>query len=184
MRLYLVRHAQPDVPEGVCYGSTDLAVVADHQRHVMTQLVAALPARVPVFSSTLQRCRTLAIDLARELDVDDPVLDARLAEMDFGAWEMRAWSAIPREEIDAWAADLEGYRPGGGESLLAVARRVRAFHEDLRARRLAAAIVIGHAGTIRLLLAGLQCATPEEMVARAAQTANKLAYGELITVDC
>lgn len=184
MRLYLVRHAQPDVPEGTCYGRSDLPTVAEHQRHIIVQLATSLPARVPIFSSHLQRCRTLAVDLACSLDAGEPTIDQRLAEMDFGAWEMKAWSAIQREEIDAWSADLEGYRPGGGESLLDVARRVRAFHDDLRRKELPAAIVIGHAGTIRLLLAGLQSETAEAMVALAAQTANRIAYGELITVDC
>ncbi|HYD62255.1 MAG TPA: histidine phosphatase family protein [Noviherbaspirillum sp.] len=184
MRLYLVRHAQPDVSEGVCYGSTDLPVRSDSQQRALAHLANALPKQIPIFSSPLQRCRTLAVALSHELGADFPALDARLVEMDFGAWEMRAWSEIPREEVDAWAADLQAYRPGGGENLYEVARRVQAFHEDLRARRLPAAIVVGHAGTIRLLLAGIQCTTPEEMVARAAQTANKIPYGEVATVNC
>ena len=184
MKLYLVRHAKPDVPEGVCYGSTDLPVLADCQRSALDQLVEVLPKRVPVYSSPLQRCRTLAADLARELDAGEPVFDARLVEMDFGAWEMHTWDRIPREEIDAWAAQLPVYRPGGGESLGAVARRVQAFQEDLRAMQLPAAIVIGHAGPIRLMLAGLHCATPEEIVARAAQAADKIPFGNAITINC
>jgi alpha-ribazole phosphatase len=184
MRLYLVRHAQPDVPEGVCYGSTDLPVRAGSQQRALAHLVEILPRRTPIFSSPLQRCRALADALSRKLDAAEPALDARLVEMDFGAWEMNAWDDIPREEVDAWVADLIGYRPGGGESLGDVARRVRAFQEDLCAMHLPAAIIVGHAGPIRLLLAGLQCATPEEMAARAAETANKIPYGEVIKASC
>lgn len=47
--------------------------------------------------------------------------------MGFGAWEMRAWNAIPRAEVDAWAADLLHYRPDGGENVLDMACRVAAF---------------------------------------------------------
>ena len=43
--------------------------------------------------------------------------DARLAELDFGHWEMQSWDGIPRAEVDAWAADVAHYRPGGGESV-------------------------------------------------------------------
>lgn len=184
MRLYLVRHARPAVPDGMCYGSTDLTVLDDHQQQVLTQLLAALPAHVPVFSSPLQRCRILATTLARELDTGQPILDVRLVEMDFGTWEMNAWSTIPREEIDAWAADLTAYRPGGGENLLDVARRVRSFHADLIAQALDEAIVVAHAGTIRLLLAILQSDSLEEMVSIAAQTPNSIGYGQLATIDC
>lgn len=184
MRLYLIRHPRPDVPDGVCYGSTDLPILAGHQQPVLAQLISALPSRVPVFSSPLRRCSALAAELACALDAGQPIFDARLAEMDFGTWEMNAWSAIPRMEIDAWAADLKAYRPGGGECLLEVARRVRSFHEELQAAKLNRAIVIGHAGTIRMLLVALRCTSLEEMVDLAAQTANQIAYGELIAINC
>jgi alpha-ribazole phosphatase len=184
MRLYLVRHARPVVPQGVCYGSTNLAVDPDHQQSVLMHLMSILPARTPVFSSPLQRCRSLATGLALALDSGEPAFDARLAEMDFGTWEMQAWDAIPRVEIDAWAADLATYRPGGGECLLDVARRVRSFREDLCARELDCVVVVAHAGTIRLLLAAQQVDSPEEMVAFAARTSNSIAYGELTIIDC
>ena len=180
MRLYLIRHARPVVQGGVCYGSTDLPVEEDHQCQVLKQLLLVLPAAAPVFSSPLQRCRSLALGL----DAGEPVFDARLVEMDFGSWEMQAWNDIPRKEIDAWAADLPHYRPGGGECLLDVATRVKSFHEALCARQDAAAIVVAHAGTIRLLHAAMQCGSPAEMVSIAANTPNRIAYGELTTIDC
>lgn len=181
MRLYLIRHARPVVQDGVCYGSTDLPVEEEHQSQVLVQLVPALPAGADVFSSPLRRCRHLASILAR--DAGGPIFDARLAEMDFGTWEMQAWNDIPRTEVDAWAADLPRYRPGGGECLLDVATRVRAFLAELRVRQMDAAIVVAHAGTIRLLNAATKCNSAKEMVAIAARTPNRIAYGELVTVD-
>lgn len=182
MRLYLIRHARPVVQDGICYGSTDLPVEEEHQNLVLAQLVPALPAGAGVFSSPLKRCRHLASRLA--LGRGEPVFDARLAEMHFGAWEMQAWNDIPRTEVDAWAADLTHYRPGGGECLLDVARRVRAFHDELCVQRANAAIVVAHAGTIRLLHAATQCNSPEEMVTLAARIPNRIAYGELTAIDC
>ena len=184
MRLYLVRHARPVVADGMCYGSTDLAAEEGHQWQVLRQLAGTLPAQAAVYSSPMRRCRSLAAAFASVLHAGEPVFDARLAEMDFGAWEMRPWDAIPRAEIDAWAANLAAYRPGGGESLADVARRVRAFHDGLLADKRECAVVVAHAGTIRLLLAAAQGASPEEMVAIAAATPNAIAYGGMAAIDC
>ncbi|HZW23616.1 histidine phosphatase family protein [Noviherbaspirillum sp.] len=184
MRLYLVRHARPVVAQGTCYGSTDLAADEDHQREVLPQLLQALPAGARIFSSPMKRCRSLAVELAEGLRCGDVVFDPRLMEMDFGAWEMQAWETIPRAEVDAWAGALSNYRPGGGECLLDVARRVLSFHEELTAEKTEDVVVVAHAGTIRLLLAAVQRMTPEEMVAAAARTPNPIAYGAAIAVDC
>ena len=76
-------------------------------------------------SSPRRRCRRLAerIAAARRLALTE---DPRLAEMDFGAWEGRAWGAIARDELDAWAADFHQARPHGGESVAMLAARVGA----------------------------------------------------------
>jgi alpha-ribazole phosphatase len=183
MRLYLIRHARPIVREGVCYGRSDLCVDEAHQRQVLSHLLPVLPKGARVFSSPLQRCRVLASELAQALDAGEPVFDGRLAEMDFGAWEMQSWEAIPRTEIDAWASDLPHYRPGGGECLFEVARRVRSFHEEMREQQ-NPAVVVAHAGTIRLLRATTQCSSIDEMVSIAARSPHRIAYGELTTIDC
>jgi alpha-ribazole phosphatase len=136
----------------------------------------------------LQRCAALAGRLGVH------TLDARLAEMDFGAWELRSWDDIPRAEIDAWAADLANYRPGGGESVLQVAARVAAFRAELLDRSKQEhdhghrrAAIICHAGTIRLLMAleaGLKAGLPlEEIALRAAAAPHKIAYGETVILE-
>ena len=175
MQLILVRHPQPEVAPGLCYGRTDVSTPIEAIARVTTELRAAgLPGRLPVYASPLARCATLAAAL------DVPVtFDARLAEMDFGAWEMRAWDAIPRAEVDAWAADLLHYRPGGGENVLEVARRVAAFRQALRHP---AALVICHAGTIRLLSALHLGGSIEQAALRAAASAHRIGYGEVIVL--
>lgn len=184
MRLYLVRHPKPLVAAGTCYGGNDLAVPAEEQARVLSALCATLPEREPVFCSPLQRCAVLADRLADALHAGPAIHDARLAEMSFGSWEMRAWEQIPRAEIDAWADDLVHYRPGGGENVLQAAQRVRAFHDDLKQSRRECAIVICHAGTMRLMMACQHGLPHAEMALRAARLPHTIAYGELIVLDC
>lgn len=170
MELVLVRHPPPDIAPGICYGRTDVLPSLE----AIARVAASLPAGLPVYASPLARCALLAAAL--EVPV---TLDPRLAEMDFGTWEMRAWDAIPRKEVDAWAADLLHYRPGGGENVLDVARRVAAFRQELRHP---AALIICHAGTIRLLSALHAGGSIEQAALRAASSAHRIGYGEVIVL--
>jgi alpha-ribazole phosphatase len=184
MRIYLVRHPPPLVATGTCYGRTDLDVSEAEQSLALQALISALPKRAPVFSSPALRCIGLAAGLSRALDCPAPIHDPRLLEMDFGRWEMRSWNEIPRSEIDAWTDDIAVYRPGDGENLAQMAQRVRAFHDDLLLLNHDCAIVVCHAGTIRLLLA-CRCILPvADMALHVARTPHKIAYGELTVMDC
>jgi alpha-ribazole phosphatase len=196
VKLHLVRHPQPAVDPGICYGASDVAVTEAELSRVEAALQAqGLPGRLPLHASPLQRCALLA----RRLQPTSLHLDARLAEMDFGDWEMRPWSAIPRSEVDAWAGDLLHHRPGGAENVLDVARRVDDFVATLRAGAISGncggkgadsaakhcteALVICHAGTIRLLLA-MQSGLPLEQAAlQAAATPHRIGYGEIIMLE-
>ncbi|MYM70549.1 phosphoglycerate mutase [Pseudoduganella sp. FT55W] len=169
MKLILVRHPQPLVAPGICYGSTDLAVAPEQLEQTLAAL--KLPAGLPIYSSPLRRCADLAARLSAAT-----IYDARLAEMHFGAWEMQPWDQIPRSDIDAWAADTVHYRPGGGESVLQMAERITAFYNTLATD----AIIIGHAGTMRLLAARHAGLTPVEMALQAAQTAHQIPYGSTL----
>ena len=180
MRLYLVRHLAPQVAPGVCYGRTDLTVDPRLQALALPALRQRLPLGAPMFSSPLRRCAELAAALGGAAVQYDP----RLAELDFGDWEMRRWDDIERAGIDAWAADMAGYRPGGGESVTAMARRVAAFYADCMLSQTPGAIVICHAGTIRLLLARARGLGLEAMALEAAQRPHAIAYGETVIIDC
>jgi len=124
MPLILIRHPRPAVAEGVCYGRADLAV-GPELGVTLAAALAGLPEVRAVVTSPLARCRRLAeaIAAARRLPL---AVDARIAEMDFGAWEGRPWAALPRAELDAWAADFRDARPHGGESVAMLERRVAA----------------------------------------------------------
>ena len=148
MKLWLVRHAQPLVEAGICYGASDIAADPAATRVAAQSLANTLPPGVAVISSPLQRCEQLAQylrglrpDLAYEQD-------ARLQEMNFGLWEGQRWDAIPRAELDAWTTTFDAWRCGGAESVADVMRRVGAVWDETRARQ-QPAVWITHAGVIR-----------------------------------
>jgi alpha-ribazole phosphatase len=182
MRLTLVRHPKPDIAPGICYGRTDLTVAPRQLAQTLEVLSAQLARDADLYSSPLQRCSQLALALAGLRGDGTPLFDARLAEMDFGAWEMQPWDAIACAEIDDWAADLTGYRPGGGETVLEMAARVADFLADVQ-RQQRDAIAICHAGTMRLLHA-CSAGTPlRESALRAAQQIHTIPYGGTLVLD-
>ncbi|WP_050464016.1 histidine phosphatase family protein [Herbaspirillum autotrophicum] len=183
MRLHLIRHSQTLVPPGMCYGSSDVAVSSSERDAVLQVLIPNLPHGAPLFSSPLQRCASLAEPLAQALHGGPVHYDARLAEMHFGDWEMCAWDQIAQAAIDAWAAQPVDYRPGGGESVLQMAQRIRACYQDLRLLAVPDLIVICHAGSIRLLQAALHASSANGMAHLAAATPHAIAYGSVSVLD-
>ena len=183
MRLYLIRHPQPDIAAGICYGATDLPVTAEELNRVLVSLQPNLPRRVPIFSSVLQRCALLAEQIASHCEHGSVTLDDRIVEMNFGRWEMQAWDHIARAEIDAWAQDLVDYQPGGGENVYQVAQRVTHFLHDLQQTGCEEAIVVCHAGTIRLLSAYSPALSSREIALQAAAAPHRIAYGAVVPID-
>ena len=142
----LVRHPPPDIGPGICYGATDVAAAPGFEA-AAERLAAGLPRVARIVSSPMRRCTGFAGRLAVVLGVPLSV-DPRWREMDFGAWEGCAWEAIPRAEVDAWAADLLHARPHGGETVAELAARVAAALGALAPGTL----VVTHAGPIRAAL--------------------------------
>lgn len=171
VKLLLIRHPQPLGAEGLCYGQHDLEaeidpVALEALREQLSALGVNLGGPVlgaeagatskamsgefsgpntPLWSSPLRRCRILAEALH-----PSPRFDDRLMELNFGLWEGRPWEAIPRAELDAWAADVTGYAPPGGESAKDLNRRLGAFLSEHGAETM---VLVTHAGVIRTLLA-------------------------------
>ena len=131
-RLWLVRHAAPQVAPGTCYGALDVPADPAATQAAARRLAVALPPAPGMFCSTLQRCEQLGQYLSAERPDLMPISDARLREMDFGAWEGHAWDSIGQSAIDAWTADFAQHRPGGGDNLAALLARVAAALSDAR----------------------------------------------------
>ena len=148
MTLWMVRHAQPLIAPGICYGQLDMPADVDATVACAQALFKVLPPGITVVTSPLQRCEQLAQALlALEPDLTMKK-DMRLQEMNFGAWEGQRWADIARAELDAWTADFDGYRVGGnGESVNTFMTRVATAFDALP--RAENTLWITHAGVIR-----------------------------------
>ncbi len=149
--IFVARHPRPRIAGRICYGRTDVPLAEPPETGAAALLKAIGEDPVErIVSSPLSRALLVAQAAARStgapLHTDD-----RLTEIDFAAWEGRLWSALPRAEIDAWAADPLRYRPGGGESVEQVLRRVRRAWTGIASSE-ANTLVVTHAGPIRCLL--------------------------------
>ncbi len=146
MPLILLRHTEPEGCAGLCYGRTDVPLQPDFESRAAA-IEATLPVVVAVVTSPLARCRSLArwIGTRRLIPVTE---DPRIAEMDFGNWEARSWNAIPRQELEAWAADILNARPHGGESVTMLLNRVEAALAEWR-RGSGTVLLVSHAGVAK-----------------------------------
>ncbi len=149
MDIHLIRHPRTVAPLGMCYGSLDLEPDPAHLAADAARLAPALPADARFVASPQRRARKLAEALAGDRPV---ATDARLVEMDFGEWEGRAWDDLPRNHVDAWAANVTGYVPPGGESVEAVAARVLDWWDGVEVVD-APLVVVSHGGPLRLIAA-------------------------------
>ena len=87
-------------------------------------------------------------------------MDERLQEMNFGCWEGLPWADVPRDALDAWAANVWDFTPPGGESGRDLVARVTSFAGELRDGD----TVITHGGPLKILIAVLQ-GTPIDLLA-------------------
>ena len=152
--LWAARHPAVAV-HGVCYGRTDVPL-ADDAGVSAARLHATFPgaARSAVWSSFSSRCATVALDLAARWGATTP-RDPRLLELDFGAWEGRAWGDLERENTAAyarWMSEWQVAAPPEGETLATFRARVASWLSDRRADRdHEAPALVAHAGVIRAL---------------------------------
>ncbi len=149
MQLWLVRHAQPLVEPGVCYGATDIPADPRATALAANELAIALPIGAIVQYSPLQRCELLVqylIGLRPDLMYENV---PNLQEIDFGRWEGQRWDNIPRAELQNWTDDFANYRCGGtGESTMLLMQRVSRVLQASVSRS-APAVWITHAGVMR-----------------------------------
>ncbi|UXH77477.1 histidine phosphatase family protein [Roseateles amylovorans] len=119
------RHPRPDGAAGLCVGAgCDLTVAPRRAKRLARRIQAhARRHRLAheIWTSPLTRCASVGRWLRRWGWRHH--VDAALAEIDFGAWDGRAWAQIPKAEIDAWVANFSTFAPAGGEPLQALLMR-------------------------------------------------------------
>ena len=154
MDIYLVRHPQPVDADGLCYGRIDVAVteqaIAAAAEAVWAQIPGETLDGAHIYCSPSLRCVGLARRIASPRE---PMPTEDLMEMNFGQWQGLAWDAVPRQQLDAWAKDVWGYRPGGGESAEMVAARWQRWLSQLPRNSGGSVVAVTHAGVIRVALA-------------------------------
>jgi alpha-ribazole phosphatase len=150
MNVYLVRHSRPDLEGARCYGRFDAGLPRRWQEEVAT-LKERLPADAALISSPERRCRMLA-DLLALRSRTPLLIEERLLELDFGAWEGLLWADIPHADSVHWAKDLWNRAPPGGETYAGLYARVGDAWQSVVRMDADTVIVIGNAGPLRALL--------------------------------
>ena len=146
MALTFVRHTTPDVAKDICYGRTDLDV-ADTFEHECRDVLARLNPADVIVTSPLKRCYVLADYIASSFE-QPLAVDDRIQEMDFGTWEGKSWSDIPRDELDAWSSSFLHARPHGGESVAMLKERTLNALSDFASTG-KSYIIVTHSGVIK-----------------------------------
>ncbi len=133
MDLVLIRHPATALDAGICYGRSDVPLAGDARAasDALFERLTGIGAPPPqtLWTSPLRRCASVAAWLARDCGCVARA-DARLQEIDFGAWERMRWDTIDRAALDAWAADFVHARVHGGESVAQFAARVAAWFDS------------------------------------------------------
>jgi broad specificity phosphatase PhoE len=148
--LVLIRHGQTAAnAEGLFLGREDppLTELGWRQADALRS-VASVRDATRVVTSPLRRARDTAGRLGPPVTVDE-----RWIEMDYGDYEGMSGRDVPAEVSAAWQSDL-AWAPPGGESLLAVSKRVREACEELADEAATSdLIVVSHVSPIKAAVA-------------------------------
>ena len=145
---YFIRHTKPEIDDGICYGQSNLELI-DGYLEEFKVIKSILPQKpLPIYSSPLKRCLSLAQFLAG----NKLTVDKRLMELNFGSWERTAWNDISKEEIDPWYNDYMTIAPPKGESYLQLIERCREFYQSVLLTS-SSSLIIAHAGPLRIFRA-------------------------------
>ncbi|OJV87995.1 MAG: alpha-ribazole phosphatase [Bacteroidia bacterium 44-10] len=144
MKFYLVRHTRVEVPSGICYGQTDVALAGSfvtESESIRSRLSGVQFDHV--FCSPLSRCMQLGSLLDYPLQPDE-----RLKELNFGEWERLTWDEIFESDAGKkWFADYLHEACPNGESYQDMLHRVENFIGDLPETD-GNILIITHAGVI------------------------------------
>lgn len=145
MEVYLIRHTSVDVPQGTCYGFSDVPLRSSFKHEAAaTRLRLAGLTFDKVFTSPLSR----AAKLACYCGYPRAERDNRLKEMNMGEWEMQRFDDITDERLQQWFDDYLNRPTAGGESFRNLFARVSTFLSELRAKPYRRVAVFTHGGVI------------------------------------
>lgn len=112
-----------------------------------------------IITSPLSRCAVPAKQWAKSQTIPC-IIEPRIAEMDYGAWEGLSHDEIEHSFPDMlaqWRKDPTGMRPPQGESPEELQIRIVDFWQDACERyRDKHVLIVGHSGSTRMLIAHIQ----------------------------
>lgn len=177
MKITLVRHTRVALPQGTCYGWSDVPV-ADSFEAEAKQTLQNLKAHEPfdaVFSSPLQRARQLAAFCG----FPDATLDERLKEMNMGEWELQRYDDLPARDpyILEWYENYLTLPTPKGESFPQLYARVTNFLEEVARRPYNHIAIFAHGGVLACAAIYARAISPAEAFAHITP------FGGIETID-
>jgi broad specificity phosphatase PhoE len=154
-RFLLVRHAQAAAPDDLRLPGPDLPLLPEGEAQAVAIANRLRTFDPPaVYASDAQRARQTGEIIATLCNVELHLLPA-LREIDLGAWGGQTFAALAAADphVATWFTDPEATTPPGGEHTSKAAARVLAAFQTLAQTGIETAVVVGHAGSLRLALA-------------------------------
>lgn len=177
--IYLLRHTKPNISKEICYGYSDIELHCDfyleHLPNVLSKLDGIKP--VSIYTSPLTRCKSLANEIGKELNITEISTNDLLMEMNFGKWELMSWKDIYElPSSKKWFDNYLYESCPAGEAFIDLERRARAFLQTLNGVQ-EDIIAVTHAGFIRAMLV-VTGISPREKVFDIA-----VEYGDLVEIN-
>ena len=170
--IYYIRHGETQWnADGRLQGVQDVPLndlgrqQAAHAGHVLGELLARNghdKSSLPYVASPLMRARA-TMELVRgalQLPVQDYAIDDRLREIGYGSWEGSTLAEMQAAEPELFARRQTHkwtVAPAGGESYVAVQRRMTEWYEGVNVDTVA----VAHGGTARALMVALGLETAQ-----------------------
>ena len=153
MDIYLIRHTKSHIQPGICYGRSDIGLAETFQDELKI-LKTKIPdiENLKIISSPLKRCTVLA----QGLTTTPFLIDTRLAEMNFGEWELMEWRKIMTQDENLykkWENDYVNLAPPGGETYIGLYKRCSSLFDEVINASDGDYALITHGGIIRALIA-------------------------------
>lgn len=159
MEVYLIRHTQTILGEGICCGQSDIPAKEPYLDQFDRIVNNVKFQNVRIYASPLKRCTSLVNHfLMYKEKCQTAKFDDRLKEMNFGDWEMKKWDEINQEELNKWMTDFVNEKTPGGECFTDLNQRVKEFLDEIiisHSSENQTTVIITHAGVIRSVLCQL-----------------------------
>lgn len=161
MILWTIRHTKPYNPNDLCYGRLDFDVSPTFEEESDGAIKALLEAKAKpteLYASPLLRCMRLAEKVSKAVNLPVQPRD-EILEINFGDWEGKKLTEVPREQMKDWADDLRGYRFPNGECFYDIDKRAGKLLDSLDDN--GEFLWVSHAGVIAALQ-HFACGLPDE----------------------